>query len=147
MVAGVACQRLVDPMHPEASINFILFSGATPLEQLQLIMQVCGMPPDEMIDEMYYDAECSSAFVADTRDSTDTKWRLQSKLQSKYLDKLLVNPSWDEDEANDFRSFVRFLLVMDPNKRPKPRQALMHKFIAGSDPSIYQPAKRRRRLP
>ena len=99
-----------------------LFPGNNEQEQLEFIMELCGMFPEAMIDksrkkEHYFDTDYSPFLIE------DPKHGIMRIPESRTFEEAI--PSSDEL----FLDFIRQCLILDPDQRPGAAEAVQHPWV------------------
>lgn len=112
-----------------------IFPGNNEQEQLELIMELCGMPPESMVDksrkkEHYFDTDYSPFLIED-----EELGILRIPNSRSLRDAVPC-------EDNDFLDFVRKCLEIDPETRFSASEAMEHTWIKAA----LQDALRRNKI-
>lgn len=99
-----------------------LFPGESEQEQLSLIMEVIGLPDEQILSQagrknIFFDESTNEPFL-----SKDSQQNLRVP-SSKPLDEILMC------QSETFQDFIKQCLEWDPEKRISPFEALMHDWI------------------
>ncbi|XP_037047096.1 dual specificity tyrosine-phosphorylation-regulated kinase 2 isoform X1 [Bradysia coprophila] len=120
----------------ELYTGYPLFPGENEVEQLACIMEILGVPPEDLINtatrkRLFFDARCSPRCV------TNSKGK-KRKPGSKTLAQAL--------RCNDplFNDFISRCLEWDPKKRMTPDEAVTHEWLQPSSNSSYNSSKSHR---
>ena len=106
----------------ELYIGYPIFPGESEPEQMSMIMEVIGVPPDDILDYsprrgVFFDEEGSPYLFQ----SADGKIRIPG---SKALQDILHCPD------TSFIDFIKRCLVWDPEKRLTPEAAKLHPWVS-----------------
>lgn len=117
----------------ELYTGYPLFPGENEVEQLACIMEVCGVPPEDLIatatrKRLFFDSRCSPRCV------TNSKGR-----KRKPGSKTLAQALRCSDAA--FTDFVSRCLDWDPKKRMTPDEAARHEWLQPSGNTSYNHTK------
>lgn len=117
----------------ELYIGYPLFPGENEVEQLACIMEICGVPPEELIatatrKRLFFDSRCSPRCVTNSK---GRKRRPGTKTLSQAL------------RCGDaaFTDFVARCLEWDPKKRMTPDEAARHEWLQPSGNTSYSHSK------
>eukprot|EP00619_Florenciella_sp_RCC1007_P018197 CAMPEP_0205939822 /NCGR_PEP_ID=MMETSP1325-20131115/50763_1 /ASSEMBLY_ACC=CAM_ASM_000708 /TAXON_ID=236786 /ORGANISM="Florenciella sp., Strain RCC1007" /LENGTH=452 /DNA_ID=CAMNT_0053310323 /DNA_START=21 /DNA_END=1376 /DNA_ORIENTATION=- len=116
-----------------------LFSGECQEDQLKKIMQVCGMPPDHMIDQS---PENTRAKFFVRSNSGARRWQAREHVEPRQLSEILGVYSggpegrWKNEDGHKschyehFMDLIQRMITFDPLERLTPTDALNHPFLA-----------------
>ncbi|KJE89380.1 dual-specificity tyrosine-(Y)-phosphorylation regulated kinase 1B [Capsaspora owczarzaki ATCC 30864] len=127
-----------------------LFGGKNEYDQIGKICEVCGVPPDAMLEEaprrsMYFTTDSSTGKYALRPPKDKTKQFLPAGSRQLAdilgiatggpLGRRMGEKGHSREEYEQFLNLVLRLLDLDPYTRITPREALMHPFFADYTPS------------
>lgn len=120
----------------ELYTGYPIFPGENEVEQLACIMEILGVPPEDLINtatrkRLFFDARCSPRCVTNSKGK---KRRPGSKSLAQAL------------RCNDalFNDFISRCLEWDPKKRMTPDEAVTHEWLQPSSNSSYNSSKSHR---
>ena len=110
----------------------MFFSTHNDEEQLSLMEKCCGHYPNWMINNTRNE-EVKKIFLDCNRHKDDKVLDIRLTKHYDKIKKALLNQRTIEESIcnkhSEFSEFIRFLLKIDPKKRPTAKEALRHSFF------------------